>query len=140
MTLALLVTTVSTGCQTKQSRENERLHKLQANIFEAGRRHFTEKMKRLKVGMDPGEVERILGPLDSNYKTLMEALIERRRQGVAITFENGEKGAMHIVDDPPDGHLKSLYTYHGGGFTLVFDWDGKLKEFYAEKADASQNR
>jgi len=119
----------STSCQSPQEKENARRNRLQTQIVESGRRHFAERMKKLHAGMKVREVEEIIGPIDNNYLTLMVALIERRQTGMRITFENGEKGGMHVFDDPPDGHLKSLYTYHGNGFTLVFDWNGLLKEF-----------
>ena len=110
---------------------------VRAKIAEANRRHFSAKMKNLQIGMNLREVEDVIGPINESYKTLMTALIEKRQPGMRITFENGDGGAMQVVDDAPDGHLKSLYTYHGNGFTLVFDWNGKLKSFSATPATAA---
>jgi hypothetical protein len=123
------------GCALAGHTQKERTARLQESV-RAGDSRALRNLNRLHPGMSLAEVQELLGPMEHDYLMLMVALIERRQPGMRITFENGPEGSMNVREGDPDGHKKSIYTYHGEGYVLVFDWQGLLKEARGEKVRA----
>lgn len=116
-------TAVDSALQRRKELDQAR-RKKEEELDQARREKEKAAFAKLKTGMTVEEVETIVGRIPDYYKDMMRQALSYSRDGMKITIENGDAGG---VRQETGDRRESAYIYHGEGYALVFDWQGRLK-------------